>query len=68
MPPDYQSGSLDAGMMAKEANVSNLLLVHEGYNLSDPQNLEEAIKGIKNIYDGNIIQTYELKTYDLKGK
>ena len=65
---DYQSGSLDAGMMAKEANAANLLLVHEGYNLSNPENLEEAVRGIKSIYDGNVIQTYELTTYDLKGK
>ena len=65
---DYQSGSLDAGMMAKEANAANLLLVHEGYNLSNPENLEEAVRGIKSIYDGNVIQTYELTTYDLKGE
>ena len=63
---DYMSGSIDAGMMAKEANVSNLMLVHEGYNLSDPKNLKDAIDGIKNIYDGNVIQTNELKTYDLQ--
>ena len=62
---DYMSGSIDAGMMAKEANVSNLMLVHEGYNLSDPINLQSAIDGIKEIYDGNIIQTNELKTYYL---
>ena len=65
---DYQSGSIDAAMMAKEAGVANLMLVHEGYNLSDPLNLQEAIEGIKSIYDGNVIQTYELTTYNLKSR
>ena len=65
---DYQSGSIDAAMMAKEAGVANLMLVHEGYNLSNPLNLQEAIEGIKSIYDGNVIQTYELTTYNLKSR
>ena len=51
--------------MASEANVSNLILVHEGYNLTSPKKFEEAIRGIKKIYSGNVIQSEEKKTYNL---
>ena len=59
------TGSIDAGRMASEANVSNLILVHEGYNLTSPKKFEEAIRGIKKIYSGNVIQSEEKKTYNL---
>ena len=62
---DYMTGSIDAGRMASEANVSNLILVHEANNLTSPKKFEEAIRGIKKIYSGNVIQSEEKKTYNL---
>lgn len=58
-------GHMDAGYLAKNSKVKNLILVHEALNLSSENNFIEAINDIYKIFDGNVIQSHELTTYNL---
>ena len=58
-------GHLDAGELARNAKVKNLILVHEALNISSENNFLGAIKDINKIFKGNVIQSYEMTTYDL---
>ena len=62
---DYMMGHIDAGTMAKNAKVKNLILVHEAFNISSENNFVDAIKDINKIFNGNVIQSYDMKTYNL---
>ena len=56
---------MDAGELARNAKVKNLILVHEALNISSENNFLGAIKDINKIFKGNVIQSYEMTTYDL---
>ena len=58
-------GHIDAGTMARNAKVKNLILVHEALNISSENNFVDAIKDINKIFNGNVIQSYDMKTYNL---
>ncbi|MEC9451030.1 MAG: hypothetical protein VYB79_01365, partial [Chloroflexota bacterium] len=62
---DFMMGHLDAGELARNAKVKNLILVHEALNISSENNFLGAIKDINKIFKGNVIQSYEMTTYDL---
>ena len=62
---EYMMGHLDAGSLAKNAKVKNLILVHEALNISSENNFVQAIKDINKIFDGNVIQSYEMTSYNL---
>ena len=58
-------GHLDAGNLAKNAKVKNLILVHEALNISSENNFIQAIKDINKIFSGKVIQSYEMTSYNL---
>ena len=62
---EYMMGHLDAGNLAKNAKVKNLILVHEALNISSENNFIQAIKDINKIFSGNVIQSYEMTSYNL---
>ena len=62
---DYMMGHIDAGMLARNAEVKNLILVHEALNISSEDNFKQAINDIGKIFNGNVIQSYEMTTYNL---
>ena len=62
---EYMMGHMDAGYLAKNSKVKNLILVHEALNISSENNFIEAINDINKIFDGNVIQSHELTTYNL---
>ena len=58
-------GHLDAGNLAKMQKLKNLILVHEALNISSENNFIQAIKDINKIFSGNVIQSYEMTSYNL---
>jgi len=58
-------GHIDAGMLAKNSEVKNLILVHEALNISSEDNFKKAINDIGKIFNGNVIQSHEMTTYNL---
>ena len=60
-----QCGTTAAAQLAQEAGVKKLALVHIGPNLSDPKISKQAIKDIKSVFDGEIIFTDELMSFDV---
>ena len=62
---DYMMGHIDAGMLAKNSEVKNLILVHEALDISSEDNFKKAINDIGKIFNGNVIQSHEMTTYNL---
>ena len=62
---EYMMGHVDAGTLARDAKVSNLILVHEALNISSTNNFKHAVQDIKKIFEGSVIQSFEMTTYDL---
>ena len=60
-----QCGTTAAAQLAQEAGVKKLALVHIGPNLSEPKVAQRAIKETKNVFDGEIIFTDELMSFNL---
>ena len=61
----FQCGTTDAAKMAQEAGVSKLVLVHIGPNLSSHGTMENGIGDIKKIYDGQVIFSDELMSFEV---
>ena len=61
----FQCGTTDAARMAQEAGVSKLVLVHVGPNLSSHGVMEKGIGDIKRIYDGQVVFSDELLSFDV---
>ena len=53
------------GRMAQEAGVKKLALVHIGPHLSGHGAMEKGIGDVKQIYDGELLFTDELMSFDL---
>ena len=62
---DYMMGHNDADMLARNAEVNNLILGREALNISSEDNFKQAINDIGKIFNGNVIQSYEMTTYNL---
>ena len=60
-----QCGTTGAAKMAQEAGVKKLALVHIGPNLSEAKAAKQAIEATKSIFDGEIIFTDELMSFDI---
>ena len=60
-----QCGTTGAARMAQEAGVKKLVLVHIGPNLSGHGVMEKGIGDIKKIYDGDLIFSDELMSFDV---
>ena len=60
-----QCGTTGAAKMAQEAGVGKLVLVHVGPNLSTHGPMEKGIGDIKSIYDGEVIFSDELMSFDV---
>lgn len=60
-----QTGTIGAGEMAEKAGVKNLILVHNGPNLSRRGSIERAIGDIREVYDGGVWFGEELLSMDL---
>ena len=60
-----QCGTTAAAQLAQEAGVKNLALVHIGPNLSEAKAAKQAIEDTKSIFDGEIIFTDELMSFDI---
>ena len=60
-----QCGTLGAARMAQAAGVKRLALVHIGPHLSQPGAREKGIGDVRQIYDGELLFTDELMSFDL---
>ena len=60
-----QCGTTAAAQLAQEAGVKKLALVHIGPNLSEAKAAKQAIEDTKSIFDGEIIFTDELMSFDI---
>jgi ribonuclease Z len=60
-----QTGTLDAGRMARDAGARQLVLTHTGPALCRPGSREKAIADIAGLYTGEIIFASELMTLTL---
>ena len=60
-----QCGTTAAAQLAQEAGVKKLALVHIGPNLSEAKAAKQAIEATKSIFDGEIIFTDELMSFDI---
>jgi ribonuclease BN (tRNA processing enzyme) len=60
-----QCGTTAAAQLAQDAGVKKLALVHIGPNLSDPKTAKQAIEDAKSVFDGEIIFTDELMSFDI---
>jgi ribonuclease BN (tRNA processing enzyme) len=60
-----QCGTTGAAKMAQEAGVGKLVLVHVGPNLSTHGPMEKGIGDIKSLYDGEVIFSDELMSFDV---
>ena len=58
-----ESSALDAGKVAKEANVKNLILTHQAIYLDEYK--DEVINEVKLNFNGNIIWADELMTIEI---
>ena len=63
-----QIGSLSAAEMAAEAEVEQLVMVHMGPDISSVDGRKRAIEEMSPIFQGEIIVTDELSSYDLRRK
>ena len=59
-----QCGTKGAAQMAQEAGVRKLALVHIGPSLSGHGVMEKGIGDVKQIYDGEIVFTDELMSFE----
>ena len=60
-----QCGTVGAARMAQEAGVKKLALVHIGPHLSGHGPMEKGIGDVKRIYDGALLFTDELMSFEL---
>ena len=60
-----QCGTTGAARMAQEAGVKKLVLVHIGPHLSEHGPMEKGIGDIKRIYDGELVFSHELMSFDV---
>lgn len=60
-----QMGTSSAAVLARDAGVKTLVLVHTGPHLSSPDIAERAIKGIEASFDGRVILAEEGMSLDL---
>lgn len=58
-------GTVGAAMMAAEARVSRLVLVHMGPNVSTPDGVAKARRDIATVYDGTVVFADELMSLEL---
>ena len=61
----YQCGTTGAARMAQEAGVKKLVLVHVGPHLSGHGPMEKGVGDVKKIYDGELVFSEELMSFDL---
>ena len=61
----YQCGTTGAAQMAQEAGVKKLVLVHIGPHLSGHGPMEKGIGDIRRIYEGEIVFSDELMSFEL---
>ncbi len=61
----FQCGTTGAARMAQEAGVKKLVLVHVGPHLSGHGPMEKGIGDIKKIYDGELVFSDELMSFDI---
>jgi ribonuclease Z len=61
----YQCGTTAAAQMAQEAGVKKLVLVHIGPHLSGHGPMEKGIGDIRRIYDGEIVFSDELMSFEV---
>ena len=61
----FQCGTTGAARMAQEAGVKKLVLVHVGPHLSGHGPMEKGIGDIKKIYDGELVFSDELMSFDV---
>jgi ribonuclease Z len=61
-----QIGSISAAEIAAEAGVEQLVMVHMGADISSEQGRVRALDEMKPIYDGEIIVSDEMMSYDLR--
>ena len=60
----FQCGTTAAAKMAQEAGVKKLVLVHIGPHLSGHGPMEKGIGDIKKLYDGELVFSDELMSFD----
>jgi len=60
-----QTGTLGAAEMAAEAGVKQLFLVHIGPDLSAPENRKRGLAEITTVFDGEVVLTDEMRTYEI---
>ena len=60
-----QCGTTGAAKMAREAGVGKLVLVHVGPHLSSHGPMEQGIGDVKAIYDGEVVFSDELMSFDV---
>ena len=61
----FQCGTTGAARMAQEAGVKKLVLVHIGPHLSEHGPMERGIGEIKKQYDGQLVFSEELMSFDV---
>ena len=61
----YQCGTTGAAQMAQEAGVKKLVLVHIGPHLSGHGPMEKGIGDIRRIYEGEIVFSDELMSFEV---
>lgn len=60
-----QTGTLGAAEMAAEAGVKQLFLVHIGSDLSAAENRESGLAEIAGVFDGEVVLTDEMTSYEI---
>lgn len=61
----FQCGTTAAAKMAQDAGVKKLVLVHIGPHLSGHGVMEKGIGDVKQLYDGDLLFSEELMSFDL---
>ena len=61
----FQCGTTGAAKMAQEAGVKKLVLVHIGPHLSGHPVMEKGIGDVKKIYDGELLFSEELMSFEV---
>ena len=59
------AGTTEAAQMAQDAGVGKLVLVHTGPHISQHGPMEKGIGDIKRIYDGELVFSEELMSFDV---